>query len=110
MNCLSLSKRLLLSLVHFITVIFLWYLALGVVLGLGFKSDWNLFDYGLTTIVAVSLLLLGLPSVLVSFVDTDLPTWVFPLILSIQLIYGFLQVNLVSTLLQRRNHKINKIE
>ncbi|NGO00247.1 hypothetical protein G5S52_22275 [Grimontia sp. S25] len=107
---MSSPKLLLFSLLHFVVVIGLWFLALSVVLGLGFKSDWGVFDYSLTAFVAVSLFVLGLPSVLVSFLDIHLPTWLVPIIVSIQLVYGYLQVGFLSRLFNRRNNKINNIE
>ncbi len=100
---MKLTKITLCTVAHFLVACSLWFLTLTVSLGLGFKSDWTIWDHIYSFAVVNGTKALSFP--LWYLVGLDLPGWVKNFYIPGQLLISFVQVSLALYLLSKIRNK-----
>ena len=81
------------TVVHYLVTLLLWFLSLGVVLGLGFKDNWTVSDHILSNIVVGGAKIMSFP--IWQLYELKLPEWMGYFFYVFQVIVSFIQVNFI---------------
>lgn len=93
------GKIVLYTAIHFFVACVTWFLLLGVALGLGFKEQWTAVDHVFAFVTQCFAYILTFPIWLLA--EGARPAWPLYILLPLQVVVSFVQVNLVLVLCHR---------
>ena len=91
------NRIALYTVVHLVLAVVFWLLVAGAT-GLGFKDDWSAFDFIYYSLSILGIYIFALPAWLL--MSAELPVWWNYIILPLQILYGFISVNVFLFLIE----------